>query len=122
MTIIVKKRKKKLTRDDIELTLLTIPTFIWYIIFSYLPMFGLILAFKDYKPIKGHNFMYNLFKSEWVGFTNFDFMFKTKDATIFLRNTILYNVVFIILGMLVAVTLAIMISELVNRRLAKIIL
>lgn len=120
MAIASKRRKFKISRDDLELSYIATPTFIWFIIFSYLPMFGVILAFKDYKPTKS-NFITSLLESKWVGFDNFDFMFKTKDSMVFMRNTLLYNAVFIILGMIVAVTLAIMISELLSKRFAKVV-
>lgn len=111
--------KKKLTGDDIQLTFLALPTFIWYLIFSYLPMFGLIIAFKDFK-IAGKGFLHSLVKSDWVGLKNFEFLFATKDAYIIIRNTLVYNIIFIILGIVIPVTLAIMLSQLRNKRLAKI--
>ena len=110
--------RKKLTGDDIQLTFLALPTFIWYLIFSYLPMFGLIIAFKDFK-IAGKGFLSNLIKSDWVGFKNFEFLFATKDAYIIIRNTLVYNIIFIILGIVIPVTLAIMLNQLNNKRLAK---
>lgn len=109
------KGKKKWSRDDTELTLVGLPCFIWYIIFSYLPMFGLLIAFKSYKISPGHGFLYSLFKSDWVGFRNFSFFVKSNAFSMLLRNTVLYNLVFIILGMLIPVTLAIMISQIYNR-------
>lgn len=114
------KRKKKWSRDDTELTLLGLPTYIWFICFSYLPMFGIIIAFKKLSFKQGHGFIYNLFTSEWCGLHNFQFLFKSSDAFIILRNTILYNVVFICLGLVIPVTLAILMSQLYNRKLAKI--
>ena len=114
------KRKRKWSRDDTELTLLGLPTYIWFICFSYLPMFGIIIAFKKLTFKQGHGFIYNLFTSEWCGLDNFQFLFKSSDAFIILRNTILYNVVFICLGLVIPVTLAILMSQLYNRKLAKI--
>jgi putative aldouronate transport system permease protein len=116
----VNKKKKRFTRDDIELSLLGIPTFIWYILFCYIPMFGIIIAFKKYLPLYGKGFIGSLIGSEWVGFNNFKFLFASPDAAIMFRNTILYNLVFIVLGTFLAVALAIMISELYSKRLAKI--
>jgi len=110
--------KKKLTGDDIQLTFLALPTFIWYLIFSYLPMFGLIIAFKDFK-VAGKGFLRSLVKSDWVGLKNFEFLFATKDAYIIIRNTLVYNIIFIILGIVIPVTLAIMLNQLNNKRLAK---
>jgi len=114
------KRKKRWTRDDTELTALGLPTYIWFICFSYLPMFGIIIAFKKLSFKQGHGFIYNLFTSDWCGLDNFQFLFKSNDAFIILRNTILYNVVFICLGLVIPVTLAILMSQLYSRKLAKI--
>lgn len=116
----IAKRRGRWRRDDTELTLLATPTIIWYILFSYLPMFGVIMAFKDYKLFQGKNFIQNMFLSDWVGFKNFNFLFTSNDAGIVLRNTLLYNVVFIILGIVLPVTLALMISQIHGRRLKKV--
>lgn len=114
------KIKQKWTRNDTELTILAIPTFIWYILFSFLPMFGLIMAFKNYKLVPGHGFVYSILHSEWSGFKNFEFLIKSNDLFTILRNTILYNLVFIVVGMIFAVGLAIMINELYSKRKSKI--
>ena len=113
------KKHKKWTKDDTELTLLGLPTFLWYLIFAYLPMFGLIIAFKNYKISPGHGFLYSLIKSEWAGFSNFSFFIKSNTFTLLLRNTILYNLVFILLGILIPVTLAVLISQIYSKRKAK---
>ena len=114
------RKKSRLNGDDIELTLLALPTTIWYLVFCYLPMFGVIIAFKKFKFIPGTNFVYSLLKSKWVGFDNFKYLFATPDAAIMFRNTILYNLVFIVLGMVVTISLALMISELHSKKLAKV--
>ena len=67
----VKRRRMIWSRDDTELTLLGLPAVIWYALFCYLPMFGLIIAFKNFKLTPGKNFLYSLFHSEWAGFDNF---------------------------------------------------
>ena len=115
----MKKKRFRLNGDDIELTLLALPTTIWYLVFAYMPMFGVIIAFKRFKFIPGTNFVYSLIKSEWVGLKNFKFLFATPDAFTMFRNTLAYNAVFIVLGMLITVTLAIMISQLHSQRYAK---
>ena len=51
-----KIKRRRWTRDDTELALLGFPTFVWYVLFSYLPMFGLIIAFKNYKISAGRGF------------------------------------------------------------------
>ncbi|MBR1710288.1 MAG: sugar ABC transporter permease [Clostridia bacterium] len=103
--------------------LLSLPTVIWYILFCYLPMFGLVIAFKKYKVAPGKGFIWSLFKnSDWVGFENFKFLFANNKTTTFnmFRNTVGYNLIFIILDVVLPVTLAIMISNLRSQRLAKV--
>ena len=96
------------------------PTAIWYVLFSFLPMFGLIIAFKDYKIMPGKSFISNVINSGWAGFKNFEFLIKSNDLFVILRNTIVYNLVFIVVGMIFAVALAIMISELHSKRKSKV--
>ncbi len=116
----IRKKKKHWTKDDTELTILGIPTLIWFAIFSYLPMFGIIIAFKNYKLSAGHGFIYSLFHSEWVGFDNFKFFVQSNAFGMLLRNTILYNIAFIILGIVIPVTLAIVISLIYSKRKSKV--
>lgn len=117
----VKKRKKKFTKDDLELTLLSVPTLLWYFIFCYLPMFGIIIAFKQYKlQPGGHGFVYNLLHSEWAGFGNFEYFFTSNAFFMLLRNTILYNIAFIIISASVAVGGALMLSSMINKRASKV--
>ncbi len=113
------KKRSWWTQDDTELTLLGLPAAIWYAVFCYLPMFGLIIAFKNYRITAGKGFLYNLFHSKWVGFDNFKFFLESNTFNMLLRNTILYNVVFIVLGIVIPVTLAILISQLYNSKLSK---
>ena len=89
-------KKRIWGKDDTELSLLALPTTIWYLLFCFLPMFGIIIAFKNYKVYGG--FLTSFIKSEWVGFNNFKFLFSSKDIWLILRNTLGYNVIFIILG------------------------
>lgn len=116
-----KKNNKKIffktLRVNKELLLLTLPGTIWFLIFAYLPMFGIIIAFKDWRVQGG--FLESLVKSEWVWFKNFKFLFSSSDAWLITKNTILYNLVFIILGIVLPVTLAILLKELHNKKLSK---
>ncbi|WP_066891568.1 sugar ABC transporter permease [Clostridium nigeriense] len=107
---------KKL-KDNREFLFLTLPGTIWFLIFAYLPMVGIIIAFKNWKISGG--FIESLIKSEWVGLDNFKFLFNSSDAWLITRNTVLYNLVFIILGIVLPVTLAILLKELLNKRLSK---
>ena len=112
------KRRNKWTRDDTELTLLALPTSIWYFMFCYLPMFGIIIAFKEYK-VDGNGFISSLMSSKWVGLDNFIYFFNLSDFSQILRNTILYNLVFIVLDLVLPVTLAIMISNIYSKKASK---
>lgn len=76
-------------------------------------MFGVIIAFKKL------NFSKGILGSEWCGFENFKFLFATKDAWTITRNTILYNIVFFIVGTVLAITLAIFLNEIVSKRASK---
>ena len=78
-------------------------------------MFGILLAFKKV------NFSVGIFKSPWCGLKNFEFLFATKDAAIMIRNTLLYNIVWILLGLVIALFIAICMAELSKSRAAKII-
>jgi len=115
---VIRKAKKRFNKDNAELAILGLPVVAWFFVFSYLPMFGIIIAFKRYRPL-GDNFIDSLIKSDWVGFHNFQFLFGTQDAFIIFRNTLAYNAVFIVSGILVSVTLAIMMSLLHSKRVAK---
>ncbi len=109
-----------MSRDDIELTLLSLPTLIWFIVFSFIPMIGILIAFKDFRILPGQGFIGSLISSRNVGFENFEFLFKTPDAAIIIRNTLLYNILFIIIGTVIPVILAIAITQLYSKKLAKV--
>ncbi|GGD88043.1 ABC transporter permease [Paenibacillus nasutitermitis] len=98
---------------------MVLPGTIWFFFFSYLPMAGTVIAFKEYR-MSQDGFLASILNSKWVGLDNFKFLFSTEDAYVITRNTILYNVVFIILGLVLAVGLAIVLVEIVNKRLSKI--
>lgn len=115
----VKRRRMIWNRDDTELTLLGLPAVIWYALFCYLPMFGLIIAFKNFKLTPGKNFLYSLFHSEWAGFDNFKFFLTSNTFTMLLRNTLLYNLIFIVLNIVIPVTLAVLINQLYNKFASK---
>lgn len=101
-------------RKNLPLLIMALPGVIMMIMFRYLPMGGIILAFKKYNIRKG------IFGSEFIGLKNFEFLFKTRDAFIITRNTILYNLVFIALNLIVGVMIAIALNELLSKYRAKI--
>ncbi|HNW85755.1 MAG TPA: ABC transporter permease subunit [Candidatus Limiplasma sp.] len=113
-SMVSSRRKKALL-----LCSMAAPGALWLLLLRYLPMFGIVLAFKDYRAFKPNTFWNNIIKSDWVGFSNFDFLFKSPDAWTMIRNTLLYNITFILLGLIIAVAFAIMLSELTNRFAAK---
>jgi putative aldouronate transport system permease protein len=106
-------------RKNFPLFMMLMPGTLFLLIFSYLPMPGILLAFKQYK-IWGKNVIENFLKSKWVGLSNFKFLFSTPDAFMMTRNTVLYNLVFMTLGLLFSVGIAIAINEVSNKKLAKV--
>lgn len=100
-------------RRDKALLVLLLPGVLYLILNNYMPMFGLVIAFKSIDYSKG------IWGSDWVGFKNFEFLFSTKDAWIITRNTVLYNAVFILLNLVVAVAFAIALNELRARLAAR---
>lgn len=110
-------KKKHWDRDDTELTILALPTTIWFILFCFLPMVGIIIAFKNFQ-ISG-SFLQNMIQSDWCGFDNFAVMFRTNAIWIYIRNTLVYNIVFIILNIVLPVAATLMVSVLHSKRLAK---
>lgn len=83
-------------------------------------MFGVVIAFKNYRARPGRSFLWSLIhNSDWVGFENFQFLSKSSYFETMLRNTLVYNTIFIVLGVVIPVALAIMISQLYSKKLAK---
>jgi putative aldouronate transport system permease protein len=101
-------RKRRFKRN-LSLFALTIPAVTILLVFKYLPMGGLVMAFKDYRPMLG------IFASPWNGFENFQFFFRSSLIWDVTRNTLLYNLSFIILTPIVAVSFAIMMYEIAKR-------
>lgn len=84
---------------------MALPGILYLIVNNYIPMAGIVLAFKNFNVRDG------IWKSPWSGFDNFQYLFKTQDAWIITRNTVLYNAGFIIIGTLLAVFIAILLNE-----------
>lgn len=104
-----KSRKKRIFRENVELSALVFPGFICMLIFKYLPMAGIVIAFKNYVPRKG------MFGSDWVGFENFKFLFSSPDLGRLIRNTVLYGSSFLIFDMITAIALALFFFYLKNK-------
>lgn len=95
------------------LLLMILPTLLYYLIFSYLPMFGVILAFKKY------DYSLGILKSPLVGLDNFKFFFKSGQAFVVTRNTFLYNVAFIFIGNAMQLITAIFLTEIGSKKVRK---
>ena len=113
-------KKKAGLKKTLFLTSMVLPGAIWFFLLRYLPMAGIVLAFKNYKVYpKNPTFWNNLIHSAWVGLKNFEFLFATTDSWIYIRNTIGYNVLWIFLGLVIAVAFAIMLNEITQKFVAK---
>lgn len=92
-------------RKNFPLTLLTLPAVLFMFVFNYIPLYGLVLPFKKY------DYSLGFFKSPWAGLENFKFLLDNEAVALATRNTILYNVAFIILGTAMSVLIALMLYE-----------
>ena len=95
----------------IPIYLMLLPGAVYLLINNYIPMAGIVMAFKNL------NFSKGIWGSDWVGLKNFEYLFKTPEAFNMTRNTILYNLVFIALTMILSVFVAILLSE-VRRKIS----
>ncbi len=111
----VKKGKKKnALKEYWPLYLMMLPALLYLLINNYIPMAGMVIAFKKLNFAKG------IWASPWAGLDNFKFLFASKDAWIITRNTLLYNVAFILVNMVVGIAIAILITEVRNTKLKKV--
>lgn len=101
-----KRKRNKRLRQNMPLLFMFIPVIIFYIVFKYLPMFGVVIAFKDYTFADG------VFGSEWVGWENFERIFSYSQTRNVIRNTFVLSVLSIIITFPVPIILAILINEL----------
>jgi putative aldouronate transport system permease protein len=92
-----------------ELFTLSFPAFIYIFIVSYIPMFGVVIAFKNYKYNEG------ILGSEWIGFKNFEFLFKSETAFRITRNTVLYNLGYMFITTVCALAVAILLNEIAKK-------
>ena len=109
----VRVKKKRNWKRIIPFYIMMIPGVAYLIVNNYMPMFGMSLAFKKI------NFSLGIFKSPWIGFNNFKFLFSSSDAWNIIRNTIGYNFINIVLSTILGVAMAIMLSEIRNKRATK---
>lgn len=112
-----REKKRKMTwvqfKEYIPLYLMILPGAVYLFINNYIPMTGIIVAFKKYNKAKG------IYHSDWVGLDNFVYLFQ-RDAWTIIRNTLSYNVVFLLLGTAAGIILAILITDVASKRAKKI--
>ena len=104
-----KKTLKRRFIRYIPLYIMALPGLIYLFINNYMPLPGLVLAFKKYNAKKG------IFGSAFVGFKNFKYLFATKDAFIITRNTICYNLAFIVVNTILAIFVAILLAKMTSK-------
>ncbi len=103
-TVAARKRKPT-TKGTLPLLLLALPGVVWFLIFAYAPMAGLIVAFKDFNVSQG------IFGSAWAGLNNFKYFFASGDAPRIVFNTLFLNVLFLGASMLAGLLIALMLNE-----------
>jgi putative aldouronate transport system permease protein len=108
-----KKRKRWIKAGNLQLTVMCVPVLLLIALFNYLPMFGLVIAFKNYRFDKG------IFGSDWVGLANFEFLFRSGQIINVIKNTLIMNFSLIILGTVVSVVLALLLYELTHKFIIK---
>lgn len=112
--------KKSGRKKTLALITMAAPGAIWLLLVRYLPMFGLTMAFKDFKlPNPRLNIIADLMSREWVGLKNFRVLFSSPMTAKIIQHTLGYNFIFIVSGLVISVIFAIMLSELTKRMLAK---
>lgn len=94
------------------LYLMMLPGILYILVMYYFPMAGSVIAFQQYNPRKG------LFGSEWIGWKNFEFLFRSKSVWNVTWNTISYNLLFMVLGLGLAMLVAVLLQETGHKRLS----
>lgn len=108
-----KAKKKTNWKHWLPFYFMFLPGFIYLIINNYMPLYGLQLAFKQFSYKKG------ITGSDWIGFKNFKFLFATNDAFVMIRNTLCYNILWIIIGVVLGVSVAILFNEIIGKTVKK---
>ncbi len=96
-------------RKQKELIFISTPFFIYFLIFSYLPLWGLTMAFQNYKPAR------SFFEQEWVGFKHFENLFTDPDFFRVMKNTLGMSIINLALGFITAIAFALLLNELTGK-------
>jgi len=107
-------RRRNQLSSNLPLFIMCLPALLLLLVFNYLPMPGILIAFKNYK------FNLGIYGSEWVGFKNFQYLFASGAAARILTHTVFYNALFIFTNLVVSIGLALLFNEVRSRSLARI--
>lgn len=110
----VKEKKKLRWKKIVPIYIMMLPAMLYFLINNFLPMFGIVIAFKKV------NFRKGILMSPWAGLDNFKFLFSSGNAWIITRNTVLYNVAFIILNTVLGIVVAILLNEVRSKMATKV--
>ena len=110
---VTRSRAWRLVRRNMPLALMALPAVVWLFINNYVPMAGLVVAFKNYRPPAG------IWGSPWIGLQNFRYLFATQDGWRILRNSLLNNGLFIVTDTVVAVAVAILLYRVYQHYLTR---
>lgn len=113
------KQKRVSWRHDFKMNkglyLLTIPIVLFFLIFNYVPMFGLVIAFEDFRPAKG------VLGSTWVGLKNFTDFFSGPNFLMILRNTLVISLLGLVIAFPLSIVFALLLNELKVLRFKKVV-
>ena len=116
MSKLKESKAKRIFLKNLPLLILTLPGLIYVIMFNYVPMFGVVIAFKNYNYIDG------IIGSEWVGLKYFKFFFESNDAAVVIKNSILYQSWFHIIVTVCAIGTALLLNNINSKRMLKTLL
>lgn len=108
-----KKRLKKQLQENWILYVMILPVIIYFLIFEYYPMYGITLAFKEYYPKKG------ILGSPWVGFKNFERLFRSYNFGMMIRNTLEISLYSLVVGFTLPIVFALMLNYVKSKNLKK---
>jgi putative aldouronate transport system permease protein len=120
----IKQRLKKLGREVYRrrlLLLMVLPGILYFLIFEYMPMYGILIAFKDFHMTAGQSFIGSVFNAPWVGFEHFQSFFANSDFWRLFKNTVLISVLQLAVGFPIPIIFALLLNELRSAFLKKII-
>jgi putative aldouronate transport system permease protein len=112
---VLRKRLIDRGKDTYLLYALLLPGLLYYFVFHYIPMYGVLISFKDFNIFKG------FWDSPWVGFDNFTYLFSLPEFYNILRNTLVLNFLSLLFGFPAPIAIALLLNEITNRRLSSLI-